>query len=683
MKKSNLYMFLILQLLLIVTNIFHLNNDTLILDLKDILKLCIIAFSAMNILFIIKEKMSKKSLYLITIGLIGMVLFYEKATFSYEVTFSHVVNIYYYFSTYIFILLYYDKLSIKKFNIINLITLLSYGLVIYTLLFNKNSINYELLINLMIPVSLTYYHTDKKILLPLLVLTLLTGFLNQMNFILLNVSITSIILFIKNKSKTEIIIDSLLFLASLVLFITNIKDISLLDLFFRIDLEIHYSSIVIMLPFEVLICGVLSKYLKSKDKPLGLTLYIYLLLIYGSLGILSLRNTPEISLIIITYLLIISIKELDYLKSKIKNEVTIMSLHLGFGGIEQYISSLTKMIDKKITIISTYKLYDKEPFEYNAKKEFLLDCGPNTKEIKEALSNKKVFKSIKEGIKSLYILYKKKYENIEAIEKINTKYIITTRDFHNEYVGYYARKDIIKIATEHNFNNDYNYARKVINSVYNVDYLVLVSKRQEAYYKDRVRCNTLYIPNVLDKLPKKSSNAEDHSIVTIGRLAKVKGHTDLIKVVELLKKDYDDISLTIIGDGEEKDNLIKLIKKKNLEKNVRITGFLDKDGIELELTNKNVFVMTSLFESFGLAAIEAASYKLPVVAFDSAEGLKEILADGNGILIENRDLNKMKKEISKLFEDKKYRDKIAKNGYLNAKKYSIENVKKSWENIIH
>ena len=194
---------------------------------------------------------------------------------------------------------------------------------------------------------------------------------------------------------------------------------------------------------------------------------------------------------------------------------------------------------------------------------------------------------------------------------------------------------------------------------------------------------TLFIPNVLDKLPNKSSKAKDHSLVTVGRLAKVKAQDDLIKVVELLKKDYDDVSLTIIGDGEEKDNLIKLIKDKKLDKNVRITGFLDKNDIELELVNKNVFVMTSLSESFGLAAIEAASYKLPVVAFDSAEGLKDILENGNGILIKNRDLKKMKEEISKLFEDKKYRDKIAKNGYENSKKYLIENVKETWQKIIH
>ena len=60
MRKSNLYMFLILQVLLIITNVFNLNNDVLILDLSDVLKLCIITFSLINILFISEYNLLKK-----------------------------------------------------------------------------------------------------------------------------------------------------------------------------------------------------------------------------------------------------------------------------------------------------------------------------------------------------------------------------------------------------------------------------------------------------------------------------------------------------------------------------------------------------------------------------------------------------------------------------------------------
>ena len=75
-----------------------------------------------------------------------------------------------------------------------------------------------------------------------------------------------------------------------------------------------------------------------------------------------------ISIIVLSYIFIVSLKRLDSLDDRIRDNVTIYALHLGYGGIEQYISSLTKMIDKKITIISTYKLYEEPPFEYNNSK---------------------------------------------------------------------------------------------------------------------------------------------------------------------------------------------------------------------------------------------------------------------------------------------------------------------------
>ena len=63
--------------------------------------------------------------------------------------------------------------------------------------------------------------------------------------------------------------------------------------------------------------------------------------------------------------------------------------------------------------------------------------------------------------------------------------------------------------------------------------------------------------------------------------------------------------------------------------------------------------------------------------------VKEIFKDGSGILIEKRNITKMKEEISKLFEDKKYRDNIADAGYKNAQRFLVKNVKKMWMELIH
>ncbi len=682
MKKSNLYMFLILQLLLVITNVFNLNNNALIFELTDILKVVIIMFAILYITLLSNLKSSHKIIYLTALLILGGALILDNNSYS------KIINVYYYISTYSYLIFFYKNNNLKRHYIINTFTLLLFGLCLYSIIFNSSNIEIELLINLLLSISLTYYHSDLSIRVPIILLVLLTSFLTGMYLILINAFIVSLIILFKSKTIEERLSTIICFIIILIIAINkNILNTSeLLNIFSRIDINLNYITIAIMIPLLMLLSVLISKYIQSKEKTLGLTLNMYSLIVYVTFGTLALTNISEgVSLIILSYIFIITSKRLDSLNSRIKDNVSIITLHLGYGGIEQYVSSLTRMIDKKIKIISTYKLYEKEPFEYNASKEYLINYGPNKDRLYDALNNgKNIIHVIKEALKSIGILYKRKYELIEKIEEIDSKYIITTRDFHNELVGLYSRKNIIKIATEHNHhNNDKKYVKKIIKSVRNSNYLILVSKQLEEFYREKVVCATMYIPNVLDKLPDKFSDSNDHSIVTIGRLNKVKAFDDLIKVVSLIKEDYKDVSLTIIGDGEERDNLIKLINKKKLSKNVRITGFLNKYGIELELINKNVFAMTSLSESFGLVALEASSYKLPVVAFDSAEGLKEILKDGNGVLVEKRNLEKMKEEIEKLFEDRKYRNKIANAGYKNVQKYLSNNVKKMWMELIH
>ena len=88
--------------------------------------------------------------------------------------------------------------------------------------------------------------------------------------------------------------------------------------------------------------------------------------------------------------------------------ITILCLHLGYGGIEKYISSLCEMLkdDFKIKIISTYKIYD-EPVFYIDKKidiEYLIECKPCKEEMYESLKNKQIFSFINYGIKNAKLL---------------------------------------------------------------------------------------------------------------------------------------------------------------------------------------------------------------------------------------------------------------------------------------
>ena len=92
-------------------------------------------------------------------------------------------------------------------------------------------------------------------------------------------------------------------------------------------------------------------------------------------------------------------------------KITILALHLGYGGIEQYISSLCKMLenDYEIEIISTYKVLDKPAFYFSDKIKitYLIEDNPNKQEFKNSVKNFKILSIFKEGFKSFKILYLK------------------------------------------------------------------------------------------------------------------------------------------------------------------------------------------------------------------------------------------------------------------------------------
>jgi len=373
-------------------------------------------------------------------------------------------------------------------------------------------------------------------------------------------------------------------------------------------------------------------------------------------------------------------------------KITILALHLGYGGIEKCISSLANALcnNYEIEIISTYKLYDEPPFHFDKKKKIkylMTDLKPNKQGMKEALKKLKLIKFFKILLDNLNVLKLKKQLMIKAIKECNSDIIISTRDIHNLWLGKYGKKETIKIGWEHNHhNNDENYINKIIESVSNLDYFVLVSKELEQFYRQKLvdkKCKTIYIPNTLDYYPKKVSGLEDKNIISVGRLSKEKGYLDLIDVFKLVNEVYPDWNLNIIGDGVEKTKLEEKIKKYNLEKNIILHGFRDKEYINKILKISSIYVMCSHTESFGIVLLEAFSFGIPCIAFDSAKGATEIISNNwDGYLIKDRDKEKMAKKICELIKNENRRIIMGANGIKKADNYNIDKIKEKWIEII-
>ena len=373
-------------------------------------------------------------------------------------------------------------------------------------------------------------------------------------------------------------------------------------------------------------------------------------------------------------------------------KISILSLHLGYGGIEKSIIALANLLCEKYTveIACTYCLYDKPAFVLDKRikvKYLTKDIAPNKEEFNNALHSKKINRILQEGIKSVKILKIRKKTMVEYITKCNSDVIISSRDIFDDWLGEYGKESTLKIGWEHNHHHgDMAYADKITSYASKLDYFVLVSNDLKNYYQKRLKnskCKCVYIPNIIDKLPKYASRLNKKRLVSIGRLSEEKGYLDLLKIYLLIQEKHSDWTLDIIGDGKEKATLEKFIKDNHLENKVTLHGFRNKDYIDEILHQSSIYLMTSYTESFGIVLIEAMSHGIPCIAFDSAEGARELITNKeNGYLISDRNFTSYANKVSELIEQQEERIQLGKKARESVKKYTGESVIKMWYSII-
>lgn len=372
-------------------------------------------------------------------------------------------------------------------------------------------------------------------------------------------------------------------------------------------------------------------------------------------------------------------------------KIVILALHLGTGGAEKVISNLANLLSENndVSIISTYKLKGSPAFYINDKVKInylITNLEPNKQNLKSALKSFNLIKSAYEIIKSFKILVLRKTRMIKAIKNLDCDIVISTRILHNNWVGKYARKDIIKISQEHNHhNNNQKYIKKLIKSLNNFDYFMPVSKELCDFYSKKIsKPKVVYIPNFIDNISNTTCNLSSKQLISVGRLDSIKGFDDLIDVFNLFYQNHSDWNLHIVGDGPEKQNLQTKIDKLGLTKKIILCGTKHSSELENEYLNSSIYVMTSHSESFGLVLVEAANYGLPLLAFDSAQGAKEIIENNkNGFLVGNRNAKEMVAKIEELINNPSKMQCFSKNSKNTAFKFSKETVSKEWNKFLN
>ena len=161
----------------------------------------------------------------------------------------------------------------------------------------------------------------------------------------------------------------------------------------------------------------------------------------------------------------------------------------------------------------------------------------------------------------------------------------------------------------------------------------------------------------------------ENQIIFVGRLAPHKHVDHLINILMEIRKDVPNVKLMIVGKGEEKENLVKLVKNYSLESIIKFKQDLSDEDLIKEIKKSKLLVLPSTREGFGMVLAEANCCYKPVVTYASG-GTVEVVEDGfNGFLVESGNLIELTEKIELLLLNNDLCNVMAQNGRNKVEKY--------------
>lgn len=272
-------------------------------------------------------------------------------------------------------------------------------------------------------------------------------------------------------------------------------------------------------------------------------------------------------------------------------------------------------------------------------------------------------------------------------------------------------------------NMKVNILNFIIGKLYKkADKIIAVSKLikdnvVEKYKIDYEKVEVIYNPYDIDEITELSQekieieNREfmksDKILISVGRQMYQKGYWHLIKAFSLVKVSHPDVKLVFVGREEQKEQIVNLIRMLNLQNDVLIVGH---NSNPFKYIKKSyAYILTSLFEGFPNALVEAMACACPVIASDCKSGPREILDEKQdihkkieqpeyasyGILVPELSMKedwnnkscdnterKLAEAIIKLLDDKEIYNEYKRKSIMRAKEFSFEECRIKYQNLI-
>lgn len=210
------------------------------------------------------------------------------------------------------------------------------------------------------------------------------------------------------------------------------------------------------------------------------------------------------------------------------------------------------------------------------------------------------------------------------------------------------------------------------------DAFVVLTEEDAANWSDL--SNIHVIPNALPFIPERRASLQSKRVISVGRLTPQKGYKQLLSAWRIVAELHPDWILDIYGTGEEYEELMRYILNHHLEKVCCIKSPVS--NIQEKYLESSIYVLSSLYEGFGIVLIEAMACGVPCVSYSCPCGPTDIIRSGeDGFLVPVGHVEELAERICQLIEDRELRLRMGRAAADNVLRFSDSEVMACWEHL--
>lgn len=188
--------------------------------------------------------------------------------------------------------------------------------------------------------------------------------------------------------------------------------------------------------------------------------------------------------------------------------------------------------------------------------------------------------------------------------------------------------------------------------------------------------NMTYVYNPLSFRSAKKSTCENKNIIAVGSWTPAKGMDQLLEAFGPIAHQYPDWTVDLYGAGQDERFLKEIIKKYDMEGQVRMHAPCKNIGEKL--VEASIYAFPSRSDGFGLVITEAMECGLPTVAMDCECGPREIVTERTGIVVPDKDVAAFRNALVQLMEHEALRKEMGAHALKEVVRFYSDAIMKKW-----